>query len=306
MNQLAQRCVLFADMRGSTALYETLGNAQATAVVTRCIATMQALVAPAQGRVVKTLGDGLMAVFEQASDAVRAGMQMREALEQGTPTGVAAAGSDALRLQIGVARGEVVEQGGDCYGDAVNVAARLLDHAGDNEILITADVLAGLPEPLAQRFRSLDRIGLRGRSEPVLVYAQGPKRASDTAATLFGEPPAAGVDPDTIALAWAGTRMQFDVSQLPLVVGRSPQAGFRVDDSRVSRLHARVDWHGGCFQLSDLSYNGTHVQFADGEVVSLRRGSCLLHGAGAIGLGGSPAEATSAFVGFEVYRCAAA
>jgi hypothetical protein len=63
-----------------------------------------------------------------------------------------------------------------------------------------------------------------------------------------------------------------------------------------------VDWHGGSFQLSDLSFNGTYVQFADGEIVSLRRGSCLLHGSGMIGLGGPPNEPRSALLEFDISR----
>jgi class 3 adenylate cyclase len=53
---------------------------------------------------------------------------------------------------VALARGEVVEMGGDCFGDAVNVAARLLDHAGDNETLVTVDVLQGLPVDLHRAF----------------------------------------------------------------------------------------------------------------------------------------------------------
>ena len=72
-------------------------------------------------------------------------------------------------------------------------------------------------------------------------------------------------------------------------------------DSRVSRSHARIDWQGSTFQLTDLSYNGTYVRFgSDDEVVSLRRGSCTLHGTGVIGLGGSPNDANSPTVRFEV------
>ena len=52
-------------------------------------------------------------------------------------------------MQVGLARGEVVEMSGDCFGDAVNVAARLLDHAGDNETLVTVDVLRGLSLDIA-------------------------------------------------------------------------------------------------------------------------------------------------------------
>jgi pSer/pThr/pTyr-binding forkhead associated (FHA) protein len=86
-----------------------------------------------------------------------------------------------------------------------------------------------------------------------------------------------------------------------VVLGRSAQATYCIDDSRVSRSHARIDWHGGTFQLTDLSYNGTYVRFSNGEeVVSLRRSSCTLHGTGIIGLGGSPNDPACPTVRFEV------
>jgi class 3 adenylate cyclase len=92
-----------------------------------------------------------------------------------------------LRLQVALARGEVVEMAGDCFGDAVNVAARLLDHAGDNETLVTAGVLADLPASQRARFRSLDWMHLRGRAEPVQVHVLGLRRHADAApATQFG------------------------------------------------------------------------------------------------------------------------
>jgi hypothetical protein len=191
--------------------------------------------------------------------------------------------------------------GGDCFGDAVNVAARLLDHAGDNETLITAPVLAGLAKAQKALFRSLDQMVLRGRVEPVQVYVHGGRRSGDSAATQFGDV-APAAEPDAIRLVWLDLQQVFASRQMPVVLGRSPQAHYCVDDSRVSRSHARLDWHGGSFQLSDLSYNGTYVRFADSEIVSLRRGSCLLHGIGAIGLGGSPADRSSACVRFEVLR----
>ena len=63
MTQILQRTVLFADLRGSTSLYETLGNAEATTVVTQSVGLVAQIVHNAGGIVVKTLGDGLMAVF---------------------------------------------------------------------------------------------------------------------------------------------------------------------------------------------------------------------------------------------------
>lgn len=305
MTQISDLTVLFADLRGSTALYETLGNAEATSVVTHCVSALGRPVAEGGGHVVKTLGDGLMAVFPQPQVAVQTAVQMQDVLESIVSRGQergASSGLRALRLQVALARGEVVEMAGDCFGDAVNVAARLLDHAGDNETLVTVDVLQGLGAEQRARFRSLDRLVLRGRVEPVQVHVMGGRRGGvDMAPTQFGD--VSGVaEPDGLRLTWQDLHRVFASQQVPVVLGRSPQASFCVDDSRVSRSHARVDWHSGSFQLTDLSYNGTYVRFADGEIVSLRRGSCTLHGSGVIGLGGSPTDAGSACVAFDVLR----
>jgi class 3 adenylate cyclase len=307
MTRISDRTVLFADLRGSTAIFETLGNAEATSVVTHCINALGAPVKGHAGHVVKTLGDGLMAVFDDPPPAVQAAMQMHDVLDsiasRGSERG-ASTGLRALRLQVALARGEVVEMAGDCFGDAVNVAARLLDHAGDNETLVTVEVLQGLPLEQRSRFRSLDRLVLRGRVEPVQVHVMGGRRgAGDLAVTQFGDVGAV-MEPDGLRLMWAGLHRVFASMQMPVVLGRNPQATFCVDDSRVSRSHARVDWHSGSFQLTDLSYNGTYVRFMDGEIVSLRRGSCTLHGSGTIGLGGTPTDPGSACVSFDVLRFA--
>ncbi|GAB4120040.1 MAG: hypothetical protein Fur0014_20550 [Rubrivivax sp.] len=308
MTQIAERTVLFADLRGSTALFETLGNAEATSVVTHCVGALARAVAGHQGRVIKTLGDGLMALFDSPVHAAQAASLMHDLLDsmvlRGQERG-ASAGLRRLKLQVALARGEIVEMGGDAFGDAVNVAARLLDHAGDNETLITVEVLLGLPLEQRTRYRSLDRLVLRGRAEPVQVHVLGGRRggaAGDQVATQFGDMSMSVDEPDGLSLAWHHSERQFASRQLPIVLGRSPQASFCVDDARVSRSHCRIDWHGGSFQLTDLSYNGTYVRFADGEIVSLRRGSCTLHGSGTIGLGGSPIDPSSACVRFEIMR----
>src|SRR5690349_6892279 len=121
MPQISERTVLFADLRGSTSLYEKIGNAAATQVVTAQVAA---------------LADGLMAVFRTPVQALGAADQMHM-----PATGPA---EERLRLQVAIAHGEVVELAGDCFGDAVNVAARLLGHAGDSETLITGSALSGL------------------------------------------------------------------------------------------------------------------------------------------------------------------
>jgi len=301
MPQIRQRTVLFADLRGSTSLYETLGNAAATAVVTRTVAELGRIVHDEQGQVVKTLGDGLMAVFEAPCHAVTAAEEMHDALQHLAPA-KSTPRVPPLKLQVAVAHGEVVEMAGDCFGDAVNVAARLIDHAGDNETLVTASVLDLLDDAGRARFRDLDNMQLRGRAEPVHVHLLEARRFGDTVTTAFGGLNAFA-EPEGIRLSWLDLTRVYRGPQLAVVLGRSPQATYCINDSRVSRSHARIDWHGGTFQLTDLSYNGTFVRFGEsGETLALRRGTCTLHGSGTIGLGTPPVDALSPSVKFEVLR----
>ncbi len=305
MTPLVERSVLFADLRGSTSMYETLGNADATAVVTQSVALLARIVETHGGTVVKTLGDGLMAIFETPAPAVAAAVDLHDSLDRiGAPGG--SVRSIPLKLQVGLAHGEIIEMSGDVFGDAVNVAARLLDHAGDNETLVTAVVLAGLPHLEQARFRSLDRMQLRGRVEPVHVYLlEGSRRFGDTATTAYGDMLVFSPEPEGIRLVWLDQNQMYAGPSLPLILGRSPQATFIIDDTRVSRSHARIVWHGGTFQLTDLSYNGTYVRFDhDPEIIGLRRGSCTLHGSGTIGLGAPPSDPASPCVRFEILKFA--
>ncbi len=310
MTEIVERTVLFADLRGSTSMYETLGNADATAVVTQSIALLARIVEHHTGRVIKTLGDGLMAMFESPETAVAAADDMHDSLERIGAPGDGALATHAravpLKLQVGLAHGEVIEMSGDVFGDAVNVAARLIDHAGDNETLVTANVIDGLSAPQQLRFRSLDRMQLRGRVEPVHVHLlEATRRLGDSAATAFGDFASPVVEPEGIRLVWLDQNRIYAGTSLPLILGRSPQATYIIDDTRVSRSHARIVWHGGTFQLTDLSYNGTYVRFDhDPEIISLRRGNCTLHGSGVIGLGAPPSEAASPSVRFEILKFA--
>jgi class 3 adenylate cyclase len=298
MTQVYERTVLFADLRGSTSMYETLGNADATAVVTQSVAELARVVDGHGGHVVKTLGDGLMAVFPGPSASVAAADDMHDAMARICAPNEAAPALPVpvpLRLQVGLAHGEVVEMSGDVFGDAVNVAARLLDHAGDNETLATLGVVEGLDDWERSRFRSLDRMQLRGRVEPVHVYLlEAVRRFGDTAATAFGDMAPTSPDPEGIRLVWLDVNRIYAGASLPVVLGRSPQATYIVDDNRVSRSHARIDWHGG-----------TYVRFDnDPEIIGLRRGACTLHGSGVIGLGSPPSDPVSPCVRFEVMKFA--
>lgn len=301
---LPNKAVLFADLRGSTALYEELGNANATLLVTRSVAAMAETVAPSGGRLIKTLGDGLMAVFDQPAGAVQAASDMHACIERaGHPArrvaGVQSGPPRTMRLQVCVAYGEVAEVESDVFGDAVNVAARLLDHAGDDETLITEGVRQALPARQRGRFRNLDWVHLRGRAEPVQVYVQGGRRGETGAVTQFDDARPTS-EPGALRLVWAGRSRLLDAQEMPIVIGRSSQSLIALSDPRVSRVHARLDWHGSSFHLTDLSFNGTTLIFEGLKPVNLRRTACTLHGRGEIGLAGAPGAQGVPTLGFEV------
>lgn len=301
MPQTVTCTVLFADLRGSTSLYESLGNAEAASVVTHSVAVVGRIVEGHGGRVIKTLGDGLMAVFVDPMPAVRAAEEVHESLERMT-SAARPSRRPVLRVQIAAAHGEVIEVAGDCFGDAVNVAARLLDHCGDNETLVTAQTRAPLPPEMRERFRRLERLHLRGRLEPVEAWRLEPRRNADAMSTLFGDTGPVTV-PEGIRLSCDGVSRIHTVRSLPVILGRSHDATYCLDDNRVSRQHARIEWHGGTFQLTDMSANGTYVRFGrQSEVITLRRGACTLHGRGMICLGVNPAVLNAPTVSFEILR----
>ena len=309
MTPVVKRTVLFADLRGSTSMYEKLGNVDGAAVVTQSVALLARIVTSTHGHVVKTLGDGLLAMFESPSFAVAAADEMHQSMQRINAPDDSDSALPAhtrmmpLKLQVGLAMGDVMEISGDVFGDAVNVAARLLDHAGDNETLATETVLDGLNDQERSRFRSLDRMQLRGRVEPVHVHLLDAMESfDDYPATIQGDFSPAAV-PEGIRLVWLDIDHIYTGGDLPVELGRGPQLPYGIDDTRVSRSHARIDWHGGTFSLTDLSYNGTYVRFDhDPEIISLRRGACTLHGSGVIGLGTSPVDITCPIVRFEILK----
>ncbi|MFM7531975.1 MAG: FHA domain-containing protein [Rubrivivax sp.] len=303
MSTALNRTVLAADLRGSIGLFENLGNASATSLVTRCVAELGAVVHAWGGSVFKTLGDGLMATFASGADAcdcaLQLHVQLRRLVERDT-LGLGKAVGQPLRLRVVLATGEVIEQDGDYFGDAVNVAARLIEHAGDDETLVTDALRETLPPNLQGGFRSLDRLAVRGRSEPVAVSVALRQDAADMPTTHFGDLAAELPRRLWLDLSWHGRRRSFASSQTPVLIGRDPQATCHVDLPTVSRSHARIDWHSGGFQLTDLSFNGTYVHVQGAEPVSLRRGTCTLVGSGSIGLGAPVAGQHGAWLDFRV------
>jgi class 3 adenylate cyclase len=278
--------VVFADLVGSTGIFERLGDETAGRFVTQLTTALSKTFEQHKGRVVKLLGDGLFVVFPQEGQAIEACLAIQKRLQEKpvNPGG----NLGPVQMQMGVETGEVVEIDGDCYGDAVNSAARLADLAGAAQILTTQRVANALSPAQREQLRSLGPMYLRGKSDATEVYRVDWQVDRDNDATVMG---ASMFKPHQgkggfLELAAAGQTVRLEPRGEKLSLGRAATASLSINDSRVSRLHATVEWRGGQFVLSDGSSFGTWVYMGNQtEPVVLRRTECYLVGHGQIALG---------------------
>jgi len=300
---MAKVTVVFVDLTGSTGVFESMGNTKATQAITRLTQWIGNVCKAQSGVVVKNLGDGVLMVFDDNSDALEAVTEMQQVHTErikNWPENL------KMRLQIGLARGEVIEQAGDFFGDAVNVASRLSDLSGPGQILGTDSVINDLPTDSAVRFRSLGAMDIRGRSESCEIYRVEWQNEVLTdfltvPASLIPLPFARKVPQmGAISLSWLDIDATFDSTALPIHLGRDVDAQFVVGDPRVSRLHATIAWRAGKFYLEDVSSYGTWVRFDGGDaIIALRRQECVLLGDGEIALGAPFEDFTVPTVSFK-------
>jgi class 3 adenylate cyclase len=301
-----QATVVFTDLHGSTAVFEALGNARATETVTQITNWIAEQVVRQGGRVVKTLGDGVLAIFPDGTSAVKAVVDLQRLHFKQM---IRVSKDAAMPIRIGMATGDVEIVAGDCYGDAVNVAARLCDLCGPNQIWSSAVSLNDVREEQGVTFRILGPINIRGRAEPCTVYQiEWREEEASEFLTMQGEIDPVFVSGDVdalgrdITLTWMDTTKHFKSFDLPINIGRVRSVDFMVNDPRVSRTHARLEWRNGSVVLVDISSYGSWVRFGgnQGSDVLLRREECVLHGEGELAFGASFADATVPTVHFSI------
>ncbi len=292
------RTVVFADVVGSTGMYKSMGDTAAARLMTQVTHAAGETIEQHRGQVVKTLGDGLLAVFDDNADAVQACCEAQRRLAS---WGKDRAAPMAVPLKIGISRGPVVLTPGDCFGDAVNAAARLSGSAAGGQILLGEAVIEGLPLELQARLRSLGSIFLRGYEQPVPVQQIEWDAGWQNSQTMPHLPTVISSDTQLLSLTWLDVHQEMQAAQGVMHIGRTQAAEFVVNDIRVSRQHARIEWRGSYFMLTDLSSNGTWVRYAGQDnTLALRRNECVLHGQGEICLGAKPTDPTAPTVMFEV------
>lgn len=276
--------VVFADLVGSTSMFERLGDETASRFVTQLVGALSQIFEQNNGRVVKLLGDGLFVVFPQEGDALAACISIQNRfLDKPIRPG----GSGApVQMQMGIESGEVVEIDGDCFGDTVNSAARLADLAGAAQILTTQNVWAALGPLQRASLRSLGPMHLRGKAEASHVYRVEWQNGRDEDATMMGRSMVSDEAPLVLKLVAGEQTVELQAKSAKIALGRGLDAALTLNDPRVSRMHATLEWRGGQFVLSDASSYGTWVYFGNqSEAVVLRRTECYLVGSGQISAG---------------------
>jgi class 3 adenylate cyclase len=132
---------LFTDLRGSTELYERVGDLAAFDLVKTHFSILHEIVSAEAGAVVKTIGDAVMATFPTPDRAVAAAMRMREAMRKLNEQ----RGSEDLLLKIGIHEGPCIavslNERQDYFGQTVNIASRVQHLATSREIFATGSVL---------------------------------------------------------------------------------------------------------------------------------------------------------------------
>jgi class 3 adenylate cyclase/predicted RNA-binding Zn-ribbon protein involved in translation (DUF1610 family) len=159
--------VMFSDVKDYTARTAQESRLGILDLVRRHRDLARPIVKRRGGRIVKSLGDGLLIVFESATDAVLSGLEIQAAAAAHSRD--ARADRDKVELRIGVSTGEVATDGGDVFGEAVNLASRAQQQAGAGDVLFTEATCATINRREV-RFADAGTFELKGVAEPVRLY----------------------------------------------------------------------------------------------------------------------------------------
>jgi len=165
---------LFTDLKGSTQLYERVGDLAAYDLVRHHFRVVNDIVGSEAGAVVKTIGDAVMATFQTPDHALSAALRMREAMQKIN----AERGSEDLLLKIGIHEGPclavTLNDRQDYFGQTVNMAARVQSLASSRSIFATSSIVEDAQSTKILQSSGLQpvqqRASLRGITEEMLVY----------------------------------------------------------------------------------------------------------------------------------------
>ena len=278
-NENVSLAILFADVSGSTRLYETLGDKEALERIERCLAILSELSRQHHGEIVKTIGDEIMCVFPDAGSAFCAARAMQTEMAMQLTSGKL-----PLYIHIGLHYGPAIRDENDIFGDAVNIAARLTKIAKAGQIITSQQTADTLPAELRADMRKLGNATLKGKREEIDICEIIGQEVGDMTlmlGTAFKTAPYAGC----LVLRYGGMSLVIDGKKSAAVLGRDKNNDLVVNNPLASRQHAQIECRGGKFILIDQSTNGTYVFNGDGRKSFVHREEFPLSGSGSISLG---------------------
>lgn len=291
--------VLFADVVGSTQLYEALGDEGARATVQKCVDIMKEATEQYGGSVIKTIGDEVMSTFPSADDAMNAGSQMQKRI---TNNHQLAAGNIPVSIRIGCHYGPVVVENRDISGLSVITANRMTSQAKAGQIITTAVTVEQLSGEWRALVRQIDVATVRGQSSEVAVFEVlwQPEEATSMLPSIKLDAPIAGI-PSTLVLRFGDKEVRIGEDDIKsATLGRADENDVVIKGKLISRIHARIEVARNRFMLIDESTNGTFVQRDDGEEFYVRRDSAELSGSGIISLGRVASKGTELAIDYTI------
>jgi class 3 adenylate cyclase len=276
--------ILFADVSGSTRLFETRGDEVARRIVANVLLALAEVSARHGGRVVKTIGDEIMCTFPGPLNGLLAATDMHRRIK-GDPEFQ----RDNLAIRIGLHHGEALVENGDVFGDAVNTAARMADKslARRDQIVATASTVNGVTNTTGLRVRPLGSAWVLGKQAPIeIVDVLWQEDLAHVTTVQRVMTPIEATPSDRPRLTLRFKSQVFEVDEAtPFSIGRDPASSLVVETEWVSRNHALIEWKRGYFMLADRSTNGSWLKIGDDDELFVHRDETHLRRSGSISLG---------------------
>ena len=282
MSENQSLTILFADVSGSTKLFETRGDVEARRLVGAILGALSDVASRHGGRVIKTIGDEIMCTFPGPMQGLLGSVDMQKRIAQDVIFA-----KDNLAVRIGLHHGEALIEENDVYGDAVNTAARMASLAKREQIITTASTVRMLTNAGMLRTRSVGQARVAGKQHPIdIVDVTWQEDTSNvTMVQRAIRLDAAAQSRLRLQLRYRGQAIEIDDLAPPFTLGRDATCSLVVEAEWVSRNHALIECKRGLFTLSDRSTNGTYVKFGNDEELRLHRDEVHLRRSGIISLG---------------------
>ena len=273
--------IVFADVVGSTQLYDKFGDAKASETVALCLEVMKEATYHFDGTVIKTIGDEVMSTFETVDDAMGAAVMMQSRITNETKKD----GGTPVSISIGCHFGPVVQEQNDIFGAAVHTANRMTSQAKARQIVVSGSTVENMSAELRKQTRQIDVATVRGRLDEVALYelVWQPEDATSMLPTIEWEN--RDLRASKLLVNFRDTTVEVSDQRKSINMGRADDNELVVKGNLISRIHAKIEMRRGKFVLIDQSTNGTFLLNLQGHEKFVRRDSAELDSEGTIGLG---------------------